>query len=87
MSTTDYTIEGDRLFHHGRDTRIVFVRTSNHHWELHSPAPDAGFDVPAPHSAHGNFHRAFVAACELDRASRARCAAFNALHDLAAGAD
>ena len=73
--STDYAIEGDRLFHHGRDTRIVFVRTSNHHWELHSPAPDAGFAVPAPHGAFINFRLAFLAACEIDRASRARCAA------------
>ena len=75
MTTANYTIEGNRLFHDGRDTRITITRTSNHHWEL-----SAG---PEPAGAFIDFPRAFSAACKIDRAARARCAAFNALHDLA----
>ena len=76
MTTAGYTIEGNRLLHDGRDTRITFARVSNHHWEL-----SAG---PEPIGAYMDFRRASVAACETNRAARARCAAFDALHDLAA---
>ena len=56
MTTTDYTIEGRRLFHAGRDTGITFARTSNHHWELSVGTEPAG--------AYMDFRRAFIAACE-----------------------
>lgn len=82
MTTADYTNDGNRLLHRERDTGIQIVRSSNHHWELHSRTPEDGFTVPAPLGAFGDYRRAFLAACAMDRAAVARSAAFDALHDL-----